>query len=396
MVFADPIRLTIVTALFQREMSPSQFYVRYGGGTLSRVDKHFTRLTQYGWLRKVRSESGKGRRGATQNYYRAPELAVFDAETWARLPRSLREEFSWRIFEQFAERVKQALDAGSFDTREDRHFTWTPLVLDEPGRKRVITRVDDLFYGLSEEQVDARIRCEHTGEIPISVTAGFAAFDSPKPERNRQGLLLPLSPGIRESLDDEAFTMRLARIFSNETNLKIVTELGLREMSPSEFAREYGREEVGKISRRFKTLTDQGWLVKVRQETGGARRGARETFYRATEPAIFDGRGWSRLPDDDRGAYSWHIFRQLAEQVREAMDARTFDSRVDRHHTWIDLALDSHGWKQVVDAVDAVFYEILEEGEKARRRLQSSTEEAAIATVYLAVFESPRSAPLYT
>jgi hypothetical protein len=395
-VFADPIRLKIVTALFQREMSPSLFHATYGGGTLSRVDKHFKRLAEYGWLRLVRSESGKGRRGAVENFYRAPELAVFDAETWARLPRSLREEFSWRIFEQFAERVREALDAGTFDAREDRHFTWTPLVLDEQGRKRVLALVDDLFDRLPEEQTDARIRCEHTGEALMSVTVGLAAFDSPKAERNREDLLLAFSPKVDAYLDDEAFTMRLARIFSNETDLKIVTELCLRELSPSGFAREFGYEDIDKIFRRFRALAEQGWLVKLRQATGGARRGARENFYRATEPAIFDARGWSRLPEDDRTTYSWRIFRQLAEQVREAMDAHTFDSQLDRHHTWIELFLDERGWNQVIKAMDAVFYEILDEGERAKQRLQHSTEEPAIATVYLAAFESPRPLPLHS
>lgn len=393
-MFADPVRLRIVSELFQREMSPSQFFEVNGGGTLSRVDSHFKRLTKFGWLRLVRRESGGERRGATENFYRAPKLAIIDAETWAELPRPMRSEFSWRIFEQFAERVKAALEAGTFDKRPERHFTWTPLVVDERGRRRVIQLVDDLFEGLFEEQADARTRLRRSKEAEIHATVGLAAFDSPSLKRNRSGLLLP-PPLMGEVQAGETYTVRLARIFSNEVNLKIITELSLRQMSPSQFADEFDGE-VPEIARRFRTLVEQGWLVKVGQKTGGRRRGGVESFYRATKPAVFDSHSWSMVPNRVRTTYSWRIFEQLAEQVREAMDAETFDSRVDRHHTWTPFVLDRLAWNQVIAAVDAVFYAVLEEQRRAKQRLAKSKEGPVIATVYLAAFESPPpSGPIY-
>lgn len=387
-VFADPIRLKIVSELFFRELSPSEFFEAHGGGTLSRVDAHFKRLTQLGWLRLVRRESGGGRRGATENYYRAPKLAVFDAETWAELPKSLRSEFSWRIFEQFAERVKTALEQGTFDSRPERHFTWTPLVLDEKGRSRVIRLVDDLLDSLFEDQADAMTRLTRSEEPPIHATVGMAAFDSPNKKRNRTGLLLPPPPGQRV-LTAEPYMIRLARVFSNEVSLRIITELSLRQMSPSQFVDEFGGGELSEVSRRFRVLVEQGWLIKVEEKTGGRRRGGVERFYRATRSAIFDARNWSKVPNRVRTTYSWRIFEQLAEQVREAMDAGTFDSREDRHHTWTPFVLDQVGWSQVIAAVDAVFYAVLEEQRRAKQRLDRSGESPLIATMYLAAFESP-------
>jgi hypothetical protein len=387
-VFADPIRLKIVTELFRHEMSPSQFYGLYGGGSLSRVDRHFKRLAEHDWLRLVRRESGGGRRGGTQNFYRAPKLAVFENEDWASLSNPIRTEFSWRIFEQFAERVKHAFEAGTFDGRPERHFTWTPLVLDEAGRKRVLGRIDGLFTALFEEQADARVRLAHSGEAPMHVTVGLAAFDSPREQRNRSGLVLP-DPPSDHNPDDPAFTVRVARVFASQVNLKIVTECSLREMSPSQFAEEIGGGQVPEIARRFKMLSDEGWLVEVRKESGGRRRGGIETFYRATGPAIFDTRNWAQVPDEIRECFSWSIFEQLAEQVREAMDAGTFDKRPDRHHTWTPCVLDEQGWRQVLKSVDRVFYEVLREHNEAKLRLRQSDAEPLISTVYLACFESP-------
>jgi DNA-binding transcriptional ArsR family regulator len=393
-VFADPIRLKIVTELFRREMSPSQFVETYGGGSLPRVNRHFKRLEEHHWLRLVHKATGGHRRGSTEHFYRAPELAIIGEETWPGLPASLKTEFSWRTFEQFAERVKQALEAGTFDARGERHFTWTPLVLDEEGRSRIIASIDALFRLLLEEQADAKIRLGASEGKPIHATAGLAAFDSPNRQRNRSGLVLPApSSSDTEEASPTHFTVRIARVLSHPLNLKIMTELNLREMSASEFAESYPSTSLSDVNRRFKLLEGDGWLVKVRTESGGRRRGAKEHFYRAIGPAVFDTRQWTQVPEHVRGSFSWRVFEQLAEQVREAMTAGTFDSRPDRHHTWTPLILDELGWGQVIEGVDQQFRLLFREQEAAKARLARSGESPVIATVYLAAFESPSVPP---
>jgi hypothetical protein len=392
-VFADPIRLKIVTELFHREMSPSGFRAVFGGGSLPRIAAHFQRLKDTGWLRVVRQETGGSRRGGVETFYRAPRLAIFDNEAWAELPLALRSEYSWRIFEQFAERVKAAFEADTFDARKDRHFTWTPLVLDELGRRNVLRRVDGLFGTFFEEQADAKVRISRSMVDPLEITAGIGAYDSPWQRRNRSGLLLPPGkPGV--ALSEEQYSRRLSKIFKSKTNLKIVTECNLREVSPSEFAYEFAGGDVPEVARRFRLLLREGWLVKVRSESGGRRRGATETFYRATRPAIFDTRAWAEVPTAIRRRDSWRIFEQMAEQTREAMDAGTFDARSDRHLTWTPLVLDDLGWTQVIKAVDAVFFAVLQEQREARHRLAESDEEPKFFTVHLAAFESVISAEI--
>ncbi|HWC09301.1 MAG TPA: helix-turn-helix domain-containing protein, partial [Solirubrobacterales bacterium] len=55
--FADPVRLRIITELFHREMSPSQFQAEFGGGSLEAICRQFRKLEQHGWLRLVRTEA---------------------------------------------------------------------------------------------------------------------------------------------------------------------------------------------------------------------------------------------------------------------------------------------------------------------------------------------------
>jgi DNA-binding transcriptional ArsR family regulator len=387
-VFADELRLKIVTELYMREMSPKQFYEEFGGGSISRVDRHFKRLAEHGWLRFIRSESGGHRRGGVEHFYRATELAVFDHETWSLVPYSIRVAFSWRTFRQLAERVREALRAGTLDARAESHLSWTPLLLDRLGWDRVIAAIDSLFESLFEEQADARLRVFHSGEKLILATVALAVFESPMsppgPDDERAG------SGLVECRDSPVpFPLRLSKVFADELCLKIVAETNLREMSAPQFHDEFGGASVGGIRRRFKMLAEIGWLTKVDEKTGGRRRGATEYFYRATAPAIFDNGTWSDVPDQIEVTQSWTTFEQLSERVKEAIEAGTFEARSDNHLSWSLLRLDQQGWEKVSAAVDALFAFILEERDRAEDRIADSGETATTTTVALAAFESP-------
>jgi hypothetical protein len=247
-----------------------------------------------------------------------------------------------------------------------------------------------LFRALLEEQEDAKIRLANQDEDFVEATVAIGAFDSPRLQRNRSGLILPPPSGVTAHPLSH-FTVRLAKVLSNPLSLKIVKELTLHEMSASGFYEKFGgAARLSDVTRRFKVLAEDAWLVKVREETGGRRRGATEHFYRATRPAIFDTQSWSEVTEPVRATFSWRVFEQLAEQVREAMEAGTFDGRPDRHQTWMPLILDEVGWGQVIAAVDAAFGYLDPLQAAAKKRLLASREEPTIATVYLSAFESPR------
>jgi DNA-binding transcriptional ArsR family regulator len=179
-VLAVPLRIKIVSELNLREMSPKQFFEDFGGGTVSRVSRHFDVLVEYGWLYLVQTKSGGKRRGAVEHFYRATQPAVFNNDTWSPLPTSMKEMVSVGIFEELGERLKEALAAGTLDARDDRHFTWTPILADRLGWDEIVARVDELFEFLFEEQDRARVRLAETGEEPILMTVALAAFESPK------------------------------------------------------------------------------------------------------------------------------------------------------------------------------------------------------------------------
>ncbi len=390
-LYADPLREKILIELYLREMSASGFYAEFGGGSVPRVDRHFKKLAEHGWLTFVRSESGGRRRGGTEHFYTATELAILDNATWAQLPRSIKVAVSRRSFEQLAQKVRNAMQAETFDARPDRHLSWTPLLLDQLGWEQMIARVDATFESLSEEQANASLRILDSGGSLTPTTVVLAAFESPSRYPKASVTSPPLNlAGPADTKSPMPLSLRLAKVFTDPICLKIITETSLRDMSAAQFHERFGGGAVSGIRRRFKTLSEIGWLQKIGEKTGGARRGATEHFYRATGPAIFGNDTWVDVPPSIRAAYSWRTFEQLTEQVMEAIGAGTFDTRPDSHLSWWTLRLDPLGWKNVVSAVDALFAFGFEAQEEAKLRMAASDEQPITATLALAAFESPK------
>jgi hypothetical protein len=282
-VFAVEVRLKIVTELYMREMSPKGFYEEFGGGSISRVTQNFKRLVETGWLRHVNTKGPGGkRRGGKEHFYRATELAFCDQETWAMLPYSIRVTASWNAFKQIAQRLREAMEAETFDARPDRHLTGTQLVLDQAGWGRVIDAITAEFVSQFEEQEDSRRRVACAGENLIRASSILTAFESPArgPE--------PAGPSLVENSEEPSvpFPLRLSKVFEDMVCIQIIAAANEREISAPEFYREFGGGSVKAVRRRFKKLVEVGWLKEVGSKTGGKRRAGHEVFHRATSPAI--------------------------------------------------------------------------------------------------------------
>lgn len=390
-VFAAPLRLRIVTELYQREMSPTEFYVEFGGGSVSRVAKHFDRLEETGWLRLMHTRGPGGRRrGATEHVYRATEPALCDEETWAALPYSVRLAFSWNIFVEIAGYARRAMEA---PIRPDYPVTGTRLILDEVGRERVAAAVAQEMAAQLEEQEDARRRVAHTGEDLFSFSALLLASEVPLVEGLRVGPVLVAGDDLMIP-----FPVRISKVFEDEICLQLIDEANRGEMSVPTFYAKYGKRfglDKPTIQRRIGKLIKYGWLKVVREETGGRRRGATEKFYRATGPALYDGGAngpWADPPHHLTEADDWQAFTQLSDWVKTAMAAGTAPRRDDTCLAWTIIRLDQQGREKVVASLVKLQAFVLREQEEAEARLMRSGEEPVGMMIGLGAYESP--APL--
>jgi hypothetical protein len=385
MLFAVELQLKIVGELYSREMSPTQFYNEFGGGSPSRVAKNFTRLQDDGWLRRMRS--GLGPSGRMENFYRAPEPAFIDAESWALVPYSLRVASSWALFNQMAPVLRTAMEEGYSD--QCRDLSCTPLLLDEAGWTNVIGAIDAQFVSLYEHQSDSRFRAAHTEEALIRSDVFLIGFEMPLPgaERNELDLV------ARDELPGP-FHERLSPAIADDMCRRIVQELNLRAMSAARFHRAFGHKFNGasyqSVLRRFKRLEEVGWLARVRPPV---HQRSTEHFYRATIPTIHDNFLRPNLPDAANDPDKWRAFQQLCGDAKEAMQAGTFDARTDRYVSWTYLALDRQAWDGVILELDALLNYIDDEQQRAAKRLKGSGESPIAMSIATAAYESPRDAP---
>lgn len=390
-VYGDDLRMKIVSELFQRELSPKQFFEEFGGGSISRVNQHFKRLEEHGWIRYVRAEGpGERRYGAVEHFYRAPELAIIDEDTYSIIPYSARLMMDWRIFRILAERVREALVAQTLDARPESQLSCTTMNLDQEGWGQIVGAANILFESIFEEQADARLRIFHAGEKPMVATVALAVFESPSP------LVLPprAMPALIK-LDKEPaapFPHRISKVFADRLARNILAEANEREISAPLFHAEIGSDSIAATRRCFKALETRAWLQQVGEKTGGRRRAGRELFYRATGPATSDNAAWAVLPPSLEPTPNWETFGRFADLVKEGVDTGTLGDRPDMHITWSVLRLDQEGWERVAGGVAELQTRTREERARAEARLAMSGERPIPTTIGIAAFESPKSA----
>ncbi|HET6571305.1 MAG TPA: hypothetical protein VFG58_07445 [Solirubrobacterales bacterium] len=388
-VFAVELRLKIVVELYMREMSPTRFYEEFGGGSLSRVTRNFERLAEAGWLEYIRQEGPGGRRrGGVEHFYRATELAYFDAKHWALLPYSIRVAFSWNSFKQIAARLRVAIEAGSVDSGSREALTRQSATLDRIGWAKVIEAIRAHFDFIFKEQEAAALRVARSGEAPIRASVVQIAFEPANDKRS--GGMSHLVEGSQEPV--APLPVRLSKVFPDPVSMQIIREANRREISATQFHAELGGDSIGGIRRRFKKLEKVSLLIEVEARTGGRRRGATEKFYRATGPAISAARNgpWANIPKAVDDTATWRCFESLSTEIKAAMKQGTFDAREDSCLAWSLLQLDRRGWEAVTADLDALRRFVDAERERAQARMAESGESGAEMVVALTAFKSPK------
>ncbi len=186
--------------------------------------------------------------------------------------------------------------------------------------------------------------------------------------------------------------MDLATAVGNPWRFRILEAASLSDLSPTAFIREYGGE-ISNIARHFRQLAKWGYLEEVDQKSGGSRRGGVEHVYRSVHRAHLDtpsSRGLSKLLRED---ISETILAAYLTEVREALDAGTFDADVDRHLSWMALELNRECFRELGGWLDEILARLPALQEKARRQMKKSGEKPIDATVGLASFQVPPHSP---
>ena len=176
-IFADDLYMEILAELNKRDMSVMQFHREFASDASVWVVRHrFNRLKELGFLAVVE----KVKKGGAQEFiYRATKPAVNNA-LWADVPDVVRETRTWKTFERFSNLVKEAIVAGTFDIRDDRHLTWSIVNLDREGFGNVVTDIEALAAFIRDEEERAKKRID-AGAKPLTMVVGLSAVAPIKP-----------------------------------------------------------------------------------------------------------------------------------------------------------------------------------------------------------------------
>jgi len=322
-----------MTELSRREMSSKEFFDEIGGASLGAIRNHFQVLLEKDWLTKVGERPQA--RGRPQHVYRATEQAVFDDESWAQIPISIRDEFTAQLLVQLSER----LASGSYLRPTEPAGDFVDLAcheLDESGWRSSISAVNRCYQLLAQLQVATSKRREPSSE-PSSMLVALAAFEGPSQIANQQA-----HPEARRKAlavhSDVPWNVRLAKVFVDQMSLDIVTLLNCDVMNASEVARRLDTYPQA-ITKRFNALVDLGWITRVE------RSDAQGHFYRALRPVLSSNEIVRPIALERRVGPVWEVYQRFVNRAVSAANEGNFNKRPDRHLTWDVLSLDEEGWE---------------------------------------------------
>ena len=187
---SHPLRMRILTRLNEGVASPNEMAKEFEE-SLPLVSYHVRILRELDCIELVRTTP---RRGAIEHHYRALTRPFLDDDDWAQLPPSARKAVSNTVLSKLLGDVREAVAAGTFDQRADRHLSYAPLMLDEQGWRELGERLGEvLAWAIEEQAVSAgRLQDDESGGAEVRARLSMLAYsapprssESPAPKRRR-------------------------------------------------------------------------------------------------------------------------------------------------------------------------------------------------------------------
>lgn len=204
------------------------------------------------------------------------------------------------------------------------------------------------------------------------------------------------APALRHASSEEK---QRFEVLHHPWRARILEVLNERSMSVSQFVDEglindlVGRprdKAISALAYHFRALREAGALEIVEQNP---RRGSTELVCRARARAHFSDEQWAELPEHERVAISQIFLNSFLARAENAMYQDTFDSRVDRHLSWLAMEVDEQGWSELASVLNGVLDTVAAIQRESEERLRASGELPIRTTWGQLHFESPPLLP---
>jgi DNA-binding transcriptional ArsR family regulator len=177
------------------------------------------------------------------------------------------------------------------------------------------------------------------------------------------------------------YDSQLARALRHPTRVRILAVLNDRVASPKELEGILGLP-MTHISYHCRELLRFGCVEVAKTEQV---RGAVKTSYRATTRMVLDTEQWTELEPSARHAISLAAVGEVVERASTAIEAETFDKRLDRCVVTVKLDADEQAWDEITEIIEGAYRQIAEVDTAAAGR---DTEKFR-TTISLLSYESP-------
>jgi DNA-binding transcriptional ArsR family regulator len=176
-----PVRVQALTILNERIASPNEISKELDQ-SVGHVSYHIKVLKECECIELVDTAP---RRGAMEHYYRATSRAFLDVSHWEAIPASVRPGLSGSLMQTIFDDAKTALTTGTFDKREDRHLSWTPMIVDGTGWEELRKGLENLLTLIFDVQATSAERLTKADEPGIPVSVSMLAYETPATEEKR-------------------------------------------------------------------------------------------------------------------------------------------------------------------------------------------------------------------
>jgi len=176
------------------------------------------------------------------------------------------------------------------------------------------------------------------------------------------------------------------RALSNEIRVQILSLVIDGEWSPKMLHKELGIG-LSQVSYHVKELKKFDLIEMTKTEP---RRGANEHFYRATRRVILPEGMAAALPKSARSVALHRVLKLAEKDLKESLEAGTFDDRPDHHASWSPFQFDDQARGRIHAKLDEVLELAIEEEEGSLERAKENGDELISTTLVMFAFTSGR------
>jgi DNA-binding transcriptional ArsR family regulator len=176
-----PVRNDALSILNERVASPNEI-AKELGESVGHVSYHIKVLKECDCIELVDTAP---RRGAMEHYYRATSRAFLTDDEWTHLPASIKPGMSASLLRTMVNDATEALKSGSLDRRDDRHMSWTPMIVDEQGWEDTARALAEMLERVFEVQAESADRLAKDNAEGVPVTVAMLGFEAAGPHKQR-------------------------------------------------------------------------------------------------------------------------------------------------------------------------------------------------------------------